>query len=99
MISEIAAYLALAIVLIWTFRNPVLGVGAYWVVALARPHDVFWYSLGESHLSLPVALVVCILWIVRWNRRSAESGSRAMVSLNPRVLPFLLLKPVAALLA
>jgi probable O-glycosylation ligase (exosortase A-associated) len=97
MISQIAIYVGLIAVVVWTLRNPIVGVGAYWALAMARPQDVYWWSLGSSNLSLWVALVVCFMWLYGWVHRQHQGPGSTTI--NWLLLAFLALKTVSAVFA
>lgn len=97
MISQIAIYVGLIVVVLWTLRTPIVGVAAYWALAIARPQDVYWWSLGSSNLSLWVALVVCFMWLYGWVHRQHQGpGSN---TINWLLLAFLTLKATSAVFA
>src|SRR5262245_51241217 len=97
MISQFAAYAGLCIAGAWALRNPIVGLGAYYILAFARPQDVFWWSLGTSRLSLIMALLVCAVWIVECLRHRYAWPDRSL--LNVLLLAFLTLKVASAAIA
>lgn len=97
MLSEIVAYTALIVVILLSIRKPMIGVAAYWILALARPHDVYWYSLAGSRLSFLVGLVVTVMWALAWLRGSFRD--QGVTALDVLVVLFLALKVVAATVA
>ena len=97
MISQIVAYVALCVACVWTLRSPVVGLGAYYFLAFARPQDVFWWSLGTSRLSLIIGLFVCGCGPSRACRKRIRAPDRS--PLNVLLLSFLALKALSAFFA
>jgi len=96
MISQVVAYLGVAVASAWTLRTPVVGLAAYYVIALARPHDMYWWW-GETHLSLPLAIVLSGVGLFRWFQ--GTNGRFQGGAVGALVLVFFLLKVVSAAFA
>lgn len=96
MISQIVVYLALALAGAWTLRNPIVGLAAYYVLALARPQDVYWWW-GETHLSFAIAALLTAVWLVGWIQHWHRGPGTSPI--NTLSLSLLLLKAMSAVFA
>ncbi len=96
MISQIVAYFAVAVAGVWTLRSPVIGLGVYYVLALARPQDIYWWW-GETHLSYAIGAVVCGVWLLAWIQGSHGGPGKSPV--NILFFGLLMFKAISAMLA
>jgi probable O-glycosylation ligase (exosortase A-associated) len=93
-VSQFVAYFAVFVACTWTVRNPVVGVYAYYFLALCRPHDMYWWSLGDMRLSFYVAITVCGIWLLKWVQKEHDGPGKSPV--NVLMLSFFLLKFASA---
>lgn len=94
--SQLAVYLALAVFCGWSFVNPMVGLGTYYVMAFARPHDMYWWwSWGR--FSFVIGLVVCGMWLYRWVEGKHHGPGRSPI--NGLLLLFFSLKVCSAFFA
>lgn len=96
-VSQLVAYCAVLVACLWTVANPVVGVYAYYFLALCRPHDMYWWSLGDTRLSFYVAITVCGIWLLKWVQREHDGPGQSPV--NVLMLSFFLLKVASAVYA
>lgn len=61
--SQLLPYLGLPILCLLTFRDPLVGLAGYYALAIVRPQDVYWWSLGGMQLSASLGLTVLAVWL------------------------------------